>query len=292
LRISRRSAKLGLRREGRSRPQLPRPRGALTRAYTFRELREDALQAAYRLIAHGVKPADRIALIAETGPEFASLFFGVVFAGAWPVPLPLPTSFGGRESYIEQLGVQLGSSDPKMLFFPPELASMAGAAAEAAGVEGADWESFAERRPSRHASAGGHGRYRLSAIFERIDALPARVAVTHNALLNNLAAHSHGMQVIDSDRCISWLPGITTWAGRLPALANRQPDVDRLSEDRGLRPPPACLARSHQPQSRHVDELFADLRLRHLRAPHRQPVQGLRAFRPFALADRRQRRRT
>ena len=50
---------------------------------------------ARRLIAAGVKPEDRIALVAETGAEFAALFFGVVYAGAWPVPLPLPTSFGG-----------------------------------------------------------------------------------------------------------------------------------------------------------------------------------------------------
>src|SRR3546814_14585150 len=32
------------------------------------------------------------------------------------------------------------------------------------------------------------------------------VAVTHRALLNNLSAHSHGMELQDSDRCISWLP--------------------------------------------------------------------------------------
>ena len=74
------------------------PRGTLIRAYTFSEMRQDALAMARRLIASGVKPTDRIALIAETGVEFASLFFGVVYAGAWPVPLPLPTSFGGAQS--------------------------------------------------------------------------------------------------------------------------------------------------------------------------------------------------
>src|SRR3546814_15199664 len=35
---------------------------------------------------------------------------------------------------------------------------------------------------------------------------PHGVAVTHHALLNNLSAHSHGMQLIETDRCISWLP--------------------------------------------------------------------------------------
>ena len=74
------------------------PRGTLARAYSFAELRRDALDMAYRLVAMGVQPGDRIALIAETTPEFAALFFGTVYAGAWPVPLPLPTSFGGRDS--------------------------------------------------------------------------------------------------------------------------------------------------------------------------------------------------
>ena len=182
-------------------------RGQLARVYTFSELRRDSLASAYRLVAHGVKPRDRVALVAETGPEFAALFFGLIYAGAWPVPLPLPTSFGGRESYIDQLGVQLKSSDPKLLFFPGELAGMAGAAAEAAGVEGLDWESFAARAapeaalPTAQADDIAYLQYSSGSTR-----FPHGVAITHRGLLNNLAAHSHGMEVVDSDRCVSWLP--------------------------------------------------------------------------------------
>ena len=183
------------------------PRGQLSRAFTFRELREDALQAAYRLIAAGTQPADRIAIVAETGPEFAALFFGCIYAGAWPVPLPLPTSFGGRDSYIEQLSVQLASSDPKALFFPAELASMAGAAAEGASIQGLIWEEFARREapeaPLPQAATDDIAYLQYSSGSTRF---PHGVAITHHALLNNLAAHSHGMEVVDSDRCVSWLP--------------------------------------------------------------------------------------
>src|SRR5262249_52993199 len=101
------------------------PRGQLIRAYPFSELREDALAMAYRLVARGVKPGDRIALIAETGPCFAALFCGAIYAGAWPVPLPLPTSFGGKENYIDQIAVQMASAEPKLLVFPVELEGMA-----------------------------------------------------------------------------------------------------------------------------------------------------------------------
>jgi fatty-acyl-CoA synthase len=183
------------------------PRGTLVRAYTFAELREDALACARRLIAAGIAPEDRIAMIAETGPEFAAWFFGAIYAGAWPVPLPLPTSFGGRDSYIDQLGVQLASSDPKMLLFPAELQSLAGAAAEAAGIDGLDWESFAAREapeaPLPSAAPGDIAYLQYSSGSTRF---PHGVAITHEALLNNLAAHSHGMEVTDSDRCVSWLP--------------------------------------------------------------------------------------
>ncbi|MCH3756084.1 AMP-binding protein, partial [Campylobacter coli] len=56
-------------------------RGNLARAYPYSELRRDAITMAYRLIAAGVQPEDRIALIAETGAEFAALFFGAIYAG-------------------------------------------------------------------------------------------------------------------------------------------------------------------------------------------------------------------
>src|SRR3546814_3887085 len=48
------------------------PRGKLVRPYPYSELKVDALAAAYRLVAAGVRPGERIALIAETGPEFAA----------------------------------------------------------------------------------------------------------------------------------------------------------------------------------------------------------------------------
>ena len=182
-------------------------RGTLVRPYRFTELRTDALDAAYRLIAAGVKPEDRIALVAETGAEFAALFFGAIYAGAWPVPLPLPTSFGGRDSYVEQLRVQLSSCDPGMLIYPNELAEMAAEAARLAGIEGIDWSEFSTRDatpvdlPAADGQAIAYLQYSSGSTR-----FPHGVAITHHALLNNLAAHSHGMEVTDTDRCISWLP--------------------------------------------------------------------------------------
>ena len=183
------------------------PRGALVQAYSFAELRRDALASAYRLIAAGIRPGDRIALVAETGPEFAMLFFGAVYAGAWPVPLPLPTSFGGKESYVEQLRVQLASCDPKLLIFPPELSAMAIEAAHLAGLDAIDWDALAAREAPEAAlppaKSDDIAYLQYSSGSTRF---PHGVIITHHALLNNLAAHAHGMQLTGTDRCVSWLP--------------------------------------------------------------------------------------
>ncbi|WP_447765045.1 fatty acyl-AMP ligase [Sphingopyxis panaciterrae] len=220
------------------------PRGKLLRAYPYSELQRDAVLTAYRLVAAGVKPEDRIALIAETGAEFAALFFGTILAGAWPVPLPLPTSFGGRDSYVGQLTVQLTSCDPVMLFFPPEIAAMAIEAAEAKGVTPVDWSAFeqlpapAAELPEQRSDATCYLQYSSGSTR-----FPHGVAVAHGALLNNLAAHSHGMQLEDSDRCISWLPWYHDMGlvGCLLSPVANQVSVDYLKTEDFARRPLAWL---------------------------------------------------
>lgn len=219
-------------------------RGSLTQPYPYSRLRADSLANAGRLIAAGIRPGDRIALIAETGAHFAALFFGAVYAGAWPVPLPLPTSFGGKDSYIDQLVVQLSSSDPKLLFFPEEIAEMAAAAAAQLGVEGLSYEAFEAREAIDailpQASADDIAYLQYSSGSTRF---PHGVAVTHGALLNNLAAHSHGMKLDADDRCISWLPWYHDMGlvGCLLSPVANQVSVDYLKTEDFARRPLAWL---------------------------------------------------
>jgi fatty-acyl-CoA synthase len=182
-------------------------RGTLARAYPYSELREDSLAHARRFIALGAKPGDRIALVAETGPDFVSCFFGAIYAGAWPVPLPLPTSFGGRDAYVDQLGVQLKSCDSILFLYPQELADFGSAAAARAGVPSRAWEDLADVEPAAGdlppASPDDIAYLQYSSGSTRF---PHGVAVTHRALLDNLRSHGIGLKVQDSDRCITWLP--------------------------------------------------------------------------------------
>ena len=53
-------------------------RGQLEHVYPYRQMREDALQMARRLVAAGVTKEDRVALIAETVPDFTAMFCACV----------------------------------------------------------------------------------------------------------------------------------------------------------------------------------------------------------------------
>jgi fatty-acyl-CoA synthase len=209
------------------------------------ELRRDALGLARRFMALGLAKGDRLALVAETGPEFAACFFGAIYAGLWPVPLPLPTSFGGREAYVEQLKVMLGSCDPRLFVYPAELVEFCAAAAAQRGVEGRSWESLADIVADEVAELPAADPKEIAYLQYSSGStrFPHGVAVTHHALLDNLRAHGLGLQVSDTDRCISWLPwyhDMGLVGCLLSPLAN-QISVDYLRTDDFARRPLAWL---------------------------------------------------
>ena len=219
-------------------------RGTLDRVYPYAQMREDALVMARRLAGYGIKKGDRIALIAETCPEFAALFCACVYAGAWPVPLPLPTGFGGKEGYIDQLAVQLSSSDPAILIYPPEIAEMGKAAADRQGCAGEDWAAFAAREAADvdlpEASPEDICYLQYSSGSTRF---PTGVAVTHEALLHNLAGHSKSMEFRQGDRVVSWLPWYHDMGlvGCFLSVIANQASIDYLKTEHFARRPLAWL---------------------------------------------------
>ncbi|KEO85373.1 acyl-CoA synthetase [Erythrobacter sp. JL475] len=219
-------------------------RGQLERVYPYAEMREDALEMAYRLIGAGIGPQDRVALIAETGADFAALFCACVYAGAWPVPLPLPTTFGGKDNYIDQLAVQLQSSDPAILIYPEEIAEMAEAAAARQGCPATSWQEFSKREAIEtelpKASPDDICYLQYSSGSTRF---PTGVAVTHRALLHNLYGHSTTMNLGVNDRCVSWLPWYHDMGlvGCFLSLIANQVSADYLKPDAFARRPLAWL---------------------------------------------------
>lgn len=66
---------------------------------SFADVRDRAAHLARALIERGVRPGDRVALIAPTGPTFVDAFFGALLAGAVAVPLYPPVRLGRLDEY-------------------------------------------------------------------------------------------------------------------------------------------------------------------------------------------------
>ncbi len=183
-------------------------RAELVRVLSFAELREQAMADAARLRAAGLAPGDRLALIAETTPEFHAAFFGAILAGVWPAPLPLPTSFGGRDAFIDQIANQIASCEPKLVLGPTELlAHLEVAAARTPGVRALDWHAFRALPAGpfeRHAARPDDVAFlQYSSGSTRF---PHGVMITHANILANNARQGLDMDPQDTDRIVSWLP--------------------------------------------------------------------------------------
>ncbi|KAB7646614.1 fatty acyl-AMP ligase [Polymorphobacter fuscus] len=214
-------------------------RADLVHAYPYRAIAADARRQALRLIADGVAPGDRVALIAETGPGFAAAFFAAIYAGALPVPLPLPTSFGGRDAYVDQIATQLRSCDPRLVLSPEGLFPMVEQAAQGL-CTAADWAVyFAETAPDAPLPQARSTDIAYLQYSSGSTRFPHGVSVTHEALLANLAGHAHCMEAGHGDRVVSWLPwyhDMGLVGCMLAPLAN-QISVDYLAtEDFARRP--------------------------------------------------------
>ena len=148
----------------------------------------------------------------------------------------------------------LTSSDPALFLYPPELAEFAGAAAAQRGVAGARLgqpRRASSRRPAELPD-GRRRRHRLSAIFERLDPLPARrrghpPRAARQPPRPRPRPRGRATPTAAS-RWLPWYHDMGLVGCMLSPIANQI--IGRLSEDRGFRPPPARLARPDQPQSR------------------------------------------
>lgn len=76
---------------------------------TFGRLRDRAAHIARALLARGVRPHDRVALIAPTSPAFVEAFFGVLLAGAVAVPVYPPVRLGRLDEYHQSTARMLTS---------------------------------------------------------------------------------------------------------------------------------------------------------------------------------------
>src|SRR5262245_34211251 len=109
-------------------------RGELQQALPYRDLRARAQDLAARLAGLEFARGSRVAIIAETSPEFLEFFFACQYAGLIPVPLPLSVNFGGRAAYEERLRGMLGTAQARVAVASEELIATLRSAAAGIGV--------------------------------------------------------------------------------------------------------------------------------------------------------------
>ena len=184
-------------------------RGELRTVLTYSELREGAQALAKRLLGLQLKRGARVAIIAETNPDFPRFFFACQYAGYTPVPLPASIHLGGHKAYVEQLRGLLVKSQADIAVAPAEFLPFLLEASSGLGLKLVGppdtFDDLAEQavdlvplQPEETAYlqyTSGSTRF------------PRGVMVSEAAVMHNLAGITRdGLKVRSGDRCVSWLP--------------------------------------------------------------------------------------
>lgn len=183
-------------------------KGILTEVLSYARLRDEARLLARRFLGSGLKPGDRVGLLAESDGDFARAFFACQYAGLVPAPLPLPTAFGGKEGYISFLRRMIQRADAHAVFGPSVLEEWLSKAVAGLNLHCSGVISSLENVPMADESALPSPESLAYLQFSSGSTrFPLGVAVTQQAFMAN--AHymaKYGLQVNDQDRCTTWLP--------------------------------------------------------------------------------------
>lgn len=182
--------------------------GDLFAVLPYRELREEAMEIALRLNGLGLKRGDRVALVAETHPNFQRFFFGCQYAGLVPVPVPPPLQLGGGDEYISHLRRLLFDSQARVCVGPVEYGTFLAEASEGLHLQFiGSAEAFshfpaspAELRPLE-ADELAHLQYTSGSTR-----FPRGVMITQSAVMSNLSCTIKHLEMRPNDRAVSWLP--------------------------------------------------------------------------------------
>jgi 1-acyl-sn-glycerol-3-phosphate acyltransferase len=176
---------------------------------TYEELSRKARNLARGLIARDIRPGDRIALMLPTSLEFFVAFFGILYAGAVPVPIYPPMRMAQIEDHLRrQIGI-LRNAGACMLITMPEGRQLAGllraqvetmrvvetvTSCEAAATE-------ANLPPVKDPDAIALIQYTSGST-----GAPKGVVLSHANLLANIRAMGAVMEASSADVFVSWLP--------------------------------------------------------------------------------------
>jgi fatty-acyl-CoA synthase len=184
-------------------------RGDLTLALGYADLRDAALDLARRFAALDLPRQSRVALVAETDPDFLCQFFACQYAGLVPVPLPAAVHLGGRDAYVRQLKAMLASCAASVALAPVAFVDMLHAAAGEASLAFCGTPDDFRALPAALTAPLPAGADELAYLQYTSGStrFPRGVMITHRTVMQNLRGIvRHGLAIDADDRFMSWLP--------------------------------------------------------------------------------------
>ena len=184
-------------------------RGAIYASVTYAELREEALKLAHQLLGLGLNKGDRVALVAETNPDFIRFFYACQYAGLIPVALPASVKVGAHAAYVAQLQRLLEASDAAVGVSSEGYLPFLQEASEGLGMRmveapAAFYALSDDEQPLPIAQPDYISYIQYTSGSTRF---PRGVVIKHKTALANLQGIiAHGLHMQSEDRMMSWLP--------------------------------------------------------------------------------------
>lgn len=184
-------------------------RGRLYATLPYRQLRAQAQELARRLNSLRLNRGSRVAIVADTNPDFMRWFFACQYAGLVPVPLPASVHLGGHAAYVTQLRSLLQSCRARIAVAPRDFLAMLEEAAAELDLTMIGEPAQYDKLPLANGTLSplGMGELAYLQYTSGSTRFPRGVMITQEAVMNNLAMIvKHGLQIRPGDRCVSWLP--------------------------------------------------------------------------------------
>lgn len=184
-------------------------RGGLYNSLPYRELRLQSLALADKLLGLGLESGSRVALVAETTPEFLKFFYACQYAGLIPVALPASIKVGAHQAYVAQLQRLLEASDASVGVASDGYLSFLREASEGLAMRMVDApEAFHALPASEQAlPAVNPGDISYIQYTSGSTRFPRGVVIKHETAVANLQGIvGPGLEMNNDDRMMSWLP--------------------------------------------------------------------------------------
>lgn len=182
-------------------------RGGLSAVLSYATLRARSRALARRLAARFPRGA-RIALVAETSPEFLTTFFACQYAGLVPAPMPLPVNLGGKDGYLTQVRLMVEGAKAAAAVGPLSIKDfLADALAANSAVAVMSFEELAGIEGEAEPAAFAPDELCYIQYSSGSTSAPKGVIGTQASVNANLhGITKHGLKLRPDDRATSWLP--------------------------------------------------------------------------------------